>query len=1476
MSIERLPTPIEDLLAHRDWVRALARSLVADVHRADDLEQETWVRALAHPPSRTGSARGWLRRVLRNVWIDTHRSERQRGIRELAASRPERTTPGDVVAQTDAHRRVVQAAYDLDEPYRTTLLLRYFEGLSVRDVARRTGVPDETAKTRLRRALERMRARLDAGADGADDWRAAIVPLLVGTGGWTMKSSAKSACVAAVLLALAGGGAWWGVASWTGDADADIATGPGRTGTTELTTPLRSRAAPDRGARSASAPFAGSASARGEARTRADGRPAAGARVVLAARDDPGFATSNGGAARGAITVVAGDDGQFEFVSIAPDRAYTVSASTQAASAVPSRVAPLRDAETRDLGVVWLDATGSIDVTVTAVAGSPEGALAEAFGATTAPWGASGSSTQADDRRNGGVPVASGRADADGRVRLTRVPSGPVRLVVRRELAVTTEVPWVEVAGGRTTPVTVLLEVATPLEGRVVDAARRAVPGLTLSARPTRVWFGSSGLAASAHAVADADGRFRFDGLRAGPVMVDLVTTAGLVPLGRVRSPADVPYEFVVAWRAVEGVVLDAASRAPVPGATVRAELYVSEGIGSVETTTDAAGTYRLESPVAANYVGLHATAPGRAPSAPSRIDIVRRPGAGETLRVDLEVAESANVEGTVTCAGAPVGGAWVHVYWGDAGNIVRRETTTDAAGRYAARDVPAGRVAVVQVHARGLAQTRFDAQRYVMVLHGTGAADPAWSFVGAPGRTARFDVEMTAGRTVAGRVVDRAGAPVAGARVVAGGTASDVTDERGAFRVAGVPPSETTIYAWTAELAHGSADVAADADVAGAEIRIESPRLLTGRVRVDGGGPLPVGVVVRMIQPESIGPYDDESDAWDRAPPVRVAADGTFSATTLAHAKSVKLRADAPGWVTPTPLAVVVEGAAADRRIELGIAPAPRFEGRVVDDATDAPVAGARIALDLTGGMRPGRQFVPRSPEPVATSDANGRFVAAELRAGRFSGRVAADGFVARTFDAVVPSAEDTVLRLRRAERLFAGRVVGPDGRPVADASVTAHPEDAGGDASAETPWATTRADGTFEVAGAARDGTWCVQACPPSGGAFPSRWVRVDGVAVGRTDVEIVLRAARRIAGRVFGSDGAPARGVTVSTTFAAGGVALPTARTGDDGSFVLEGLDDVRYGLRVDAPCDPAWDVSVAICRDLVAIVADVPAGAEDLVVRLERGASVAGTLEGGDGRPVADAWIVAFVSRGDDAARARRPGGRNATGARTDAAGRFSIGGIPPGRVRLLRSVPATDGDGRAYLPLTGGEDVAAGATGVKLREATYTTVAGRVVDEAGDGVVGARIEVCPTGRPRTAVGSATTAADGTFHVERLDASHTFTVHAWKPGALAPAAVADVAPGAADVALRLSRGLTVSGRLTDAAGQPLPGIYELVPEGDGRTTQFETTADGRFDVRGLTPGTWRVETRVVRRAGTRYVRGAATVHAGDMDAEVRIIE
>lgn len=171
------PAPrIEDLLEHRRWVTALARSLVADDALALDLVQDAYARALVRPPARGGGLRGWLATVVRNRLRDRARVESRRTRREAAVARPEGAgSAADLAATADAHRRLIEAVVALEEPYREAVLLRFYEGLSAKEVGKRQGVPASTARTRIARALARLRGRL---GDGDGDWALALLPLL--------------------------------------------------------------------------------------------------------------------------------------------------------------------------------------------------------------------------------------------------------------------------------------------------------------------------------------------------------------------------------------------------------------------------------------------------------------------------------------------------------------------------------------------------------------------------------------------------------------------------------------------------------------------------------------------------------------------------------------------------------------------------------------------------------------------------------------------------------------------------------------------------------------------------------------------------------------------------------------------------------------------------------------------------------------------------------------------------------------------------------------------------------------------------------------------------------------------------------------------------------------------------------------------------------------------------------------------------
>lgn len=169
---------LELLLAHAPYVRALARELVFDADLARDVEQEAWLAALENAPRDRGALRGWLAALVRNFAVKAWRSSARRRERESACARAESSvpTPEDILERENLRRHLVENLLALDEPYRSALVLRFFEELPPREVARRLGVPVETARTRIRRGLECLRERLDRGSPGGREaWCLALV-----------------------------------------------------------------------------------------------------------------------------------------------------------------------------------------------------------------------------------------------------------------------------------------------------------------------------------------------------------------------------------------------------------------------------------------------------------------------------------------------------------------------------------------------------------------------------------------------------------------------------------------------------------------------------------------------------------------------------------------------------------------------------------------------------------------------------------------------------------------------------------------------------------------------------------------------------------------------------------------------------------------------------------------------------------------------------------------------------------------------------------------------------------------------------------------------------------------------------------------------------------------------------------------------------------------------------------------------------
>lgn len=170
--------PLDALLAHADWVRGLAGSLVADPAAADDLVQDTWTAALQRPPVGDRPLRGWLATVLRRLASQGRRESDRRRRRERQVAKHEaQPATSDVVARAAVHGDLVQAVLALHEPYRSAILLRFFDALPPRKIAEIQDVPVTTVNSRISRGLELLRRRLDARYGSRRSWLLSLIPL---------------------------------------------------------------------------------------------------------------------------------------------------------------------------------------------------------------------------------------------------------------------------------------------------------------------------------------------------------------------------------------------------------------------------------------------------------------------------------------------------------------------------------------------------------------------------------------------------------------------------------------------------------------------------------------------------------------------------------------------------------------------------------------------------------------------------------------------------------------------------------------------------------------------------------------------------------------------------------------------------------------------------------------------------------------------------------------------------------------------------------------------------------------------------------------------------------------------------------------------------------------------------------------------------------------------------------------------------
>lgn len=146
--------------------RHLARQ-VRDAALAEELFQDVWQRVITARERYRPDAKfaTWLYQIAHNRVTDhwrakQHRPEAPADADELAARVPDPETPERQLSAFEERRRLQLALEELPDDQREVVLLRLEQELSLEEIGEITGVGRETVKSRLRYAMDKLRARL--------------------------------------------------------------------------------------------------------------------------------------------------------------------------------------------------------------------------------------------------------------------------------------------------------------------------------------------------------------------------------------------------------------------------------------------------------------------------------------------------------------------------------------------------------------------------------------------------------------------------------------------------------------------------------------------------------------------------------------------------------------------------------------------------------------------------------------------------------------------------------------------------------------------------------------------------------------------------------------------------------------------------------------------------------------------------------------------------------------------------------------------------------------------------------------------------------------------------------------------------------------------------------------------------------------------------------------------------------------------